>query len=479
MYQDPNSIVTVQVNTILGPLPSGFQQSGAILSYGGTSGAPQSTKFLTQFTDLNNLTPGGTVATAVWSTNIVTVTLGTIHLPASVTVGSTLLINFTGFTPTTFNGQFLCTVVSSSSVTYPQATTPGTMTTAGQWVMNAASNLNAQVSTFFRQGTAVGVTVLELGFQTNVGTEVSSFETWLNANPATFYAYLTPDYWGTAGNVPTIIPLLQQFAAPNSMQYFFLTLQLTAISLVTNIYKSAVTMIEAPSVALARQAAVPGTYAEFTMAGMFYWAISFKATSVTRVAPMCFKYIYGVTPYPTANNGPTLVSFKTNNVNYIQTGAQGGISNTNVYQGVTEDGNDYFNWWWTIDWVQINVNLNLSNAIINGANNPLAPLYYDQLGINFLEGVLAATMNSASQFGMVNGVIVQTQYIQSDLALQISLGTFAGQCNVNAVPFLPYSLQNPGDYPKGEYDGLSTLFIPARGFVHILVVVVASNLVSV
>jgi hypothetical protein len=479
MYQDPNSIVTVQVNTILGPLPSAFQQTGAILSFGATNVATNSTKFLTQFTDLAPLlNPGGTVATATWATNIVTVGLGTVHLPAAITPGSTVLINFTGFTPTTFNGQFLCTVVTNASVTYAQPITPGTMTTAGQWQLNSTSMLNAQVATFYRQGTAVGIYVLELGYQTSVATEVSAMTAWLNNNPTQFYAYLVPDYWGTTGNVPTVLPLYQQFTSPSAMQYFFTTISLAAIGLIPNSVKCVLSMIEAPTVAAARQAALPNTFAEFTMAGMFYLAMAFKATSVTRVAPMCFKYIYGVTPYPTANNGPTLVSFKTNHVNYIQTGAQGGIAFTNVYQGVTEDGQDFFNWWWTIDWVQININLNISNAVINGANNPLAPLYYDQLGINYLEGILAATMSSASQFGMVNGIIVQTQYNQADLAQQIQLGTFTGRCDVNAVPFLAYSLQNPGDYGKGEYDGLSTLFVPARGFIHILVVVVATNLIS-
>jgi hypothetical protein len=206
--------------------------------------------------------------------------------------------------------------------------------------------------------------------------------------------------------------------------------------------------------------------------------MNFRATAVTRVAPMCFKYIYAVTPYPLQNNGPLLLSFKENFINYIQTGSEGGINYTDVYQGVTADGFDYFNWWWTIDWVQININLDLTNAIINGSNNPLAPLYYDQPGINTLEAVLAQTMKNGGSFGMVNGLVVQTELNSPDLATAIAAGTYAGQCNVNAVPFIDYSIQNPSDYGQGEYDGLSTLFIPARGFVHILVQVVATDIVT-
>jgi hypothetical protein len=194
---------------------------------------------------------------------------------------------------------------------------------------------------------------------------------------------------------------------------------------------------------------------------------------------MAFKFVYGVTMYPQRGNAPLLRAFKSANTNYISTGAEGGISFTMLYEGVTLDGHDYFNWWYTIDWVQIEVDLNLSNAIINGSNNPLAPLYYNQEGINYLETVLFNTMQSAQTFGMVLGKIEMTQYDGPDLTAAIYGGQFAGKCNVNAVPFLPYSLANPGDYKIGEYDGLSTLFIPSRGFIHILVNVVASSLVSI
>jgi hypothetical protein len=109
----------------------------------------------------------------------------------------------------------------------------------------------------------------------------------------------------------------------------------------------------------------------------------------------------------------------------------------------------------------------------------LAPLYYNQDGINYLETVLYGTMQDAQIFGMVLGKIEMTQYDGPALTTAINGGVFAGQCDVNAVPFLNYTLANPGHYKIGEYDGLSTLFIPARGFIHILVNVVATDLVSI
>ena len=121
----------------------------------------------------------------------------------------------------------------------------------------------------------------------------------------------------------------------------------------------------------------------------------------------------------------------------------------------------------------------MSNAVINGSNNPLAPLYYDQTGIDTLHANLANTMVTASNFGMVVGAIMMSQLTGDQLQQSIDNGTYAGQCNVNAVPFLPYAQSKPSDFKVGEYDGLSVLFIPRRGFIHVLVNIVASELVVV
>jgi hypothetical protein len=480
MYQDPNSIVAVTVSTITAPYPSTLQQTGAIVSFGGTNLVAPSQAFLTQFADLAPILDtgaSGAITAAAWATGVVTLTLSS-ALPANIITGDVVYLAVSGMTPTTFNGIHPCTVITPESVTYPATTSPGTATIMGKWQLNSVCELNAQVATFFRQGTGVGIWILEFGYQTSVANEVTALENWINASPGQYYGYLLPSYWGTATNIPAVLQLYQQFTYPEAMTYFWTTIAVNAVGLITKTNKCVIQMVEAPGVSAARASATPGQYAEFSIAGMFYWAMKFKATAITRVSPMCFKYVYGVTPYPVPGNGPLLTSFKLDAVNYIQTGAEGGISYTNVFQGVTADGFDYFNWWWTLDWVQINININISNAVINGSNNPTAPLYYNQNGIQSLQGKLAGTMLTANQYGMVNGPIIQTQLDPASLTDAINAGTYGAQCNVNAVPFSTYSILNPNDYGTGEYDGLSTLFIPARGFVHILVTVVATNIVT-
>jgi hypothetical protein len=379
-------------------------------------------------------------------------------------------------------------------------TNPGSVTIEGTAMSAKSIELSQMATTYFGQGNEIGVWVLDLGYQSGTLNEVQALQTWLTNNPLTIYNFLMPRHFGSdptilgTAAVPTAFTnLLKQYENPEAMEYFWLTVTPSTMDNLFatgqigsggnkgpgSSFKDVIQMVESPVLTDPTIENITDPNGEFTMAAMFYNALVYRASNTNRIAPMAFKYLYGVTQYPQKGNGPLLRSFKSANTNYVSTGAEGGISFTMVYEGVTLDGHDFFNWWYTIDWVQIEINLNLSNAIINGSNNPLAPLYYNQEGINYLEAVLYQTMQDAQTFGMVLGKIEMTQLDGPDLTAAIYGGSFAGKCDVNAVPFLNYTLANPGDYKIGEYDGLSTLFIPARGFIHILVNVVASDLVSI
>jgi hypothetical protein len=479
------------------------------------------------------LLPAAAVTGVTWAAGVATVTTAA-PIPG-VQVGDELPLIQKDFVPIGpgYNGLKTATVTAPDTYTYPLTTDPGPVTTQGTYQFQASVELSQMVTTFFAQGNEVGVWVLELGYDVNPDNNVAALENWLNENPLTIYGFLMPRRFGCdpfiIGNAQTPLAftnLLKRYEAPsNTMEYFWLTVcgapppkaglpgagTIWQEPTLSNLFypgqlgsggtkgtgssfKDVIQMVEAPVLTDPTLIHVPASgidperwdipnyldpEGEFTMAGMFYNALAYRPSNTNRITPMAFKFIYGVTEYPQKHNGPLLRNFKSCNTNYISTGAEGGISFTMVYEGVTLDGHDYFNWWYTIDWIQIEVNLNLSNAIINGSNNPLAPLYYNQDGINYLELVLFHTMQSAQTFGMVLGKIEMTGYDGPDLTAAINGGQFAGKCNVNAVPFLQYSLANPGDYKIGEYDGLSTLFIPARGFIHILVNVVATDLISI
>jgi hypothetical protein len=482
---DPNAIVTVHVSIIEAPTPNTYQRTGALVSFGATTLPPSNnSSLLTQLEDLTPLLHNTTpiqIQTTTWAGGTATC-VASAPLPGPPLVGDTTTYILSGFTPAAFNGRQNVTITAPNTFTFPLTTNPGAVTVEGTAIQATGVELSQMATTYFSQGNEIGVWVLELGYQSSLANRVTALQTWMNNNPLTIYNFLLPREWGSSvANITLTEPLFKQYQNPEAMEYFWVTIEDDTPTMTTlgATYKDVLQMVEAPALTDPTQGNLNNPFGEFTMAAMFYNALQYRASNTNRISPMAFKYLYGVTPYPQKGNGPVLVGFKTANTNYVTTGAEGGIAFTMVYEGVTLDGHDFFNWWYTIDWVQINIKLDLANAIINGSNNPLAPLYYNQDGINYLEVVLFHTMQDAQTFGMVLGKIEMTQLDGPDLTAAIYGGTFAGKCDVNAVPFLNYTLSNPGDYKIGEYDGLSTLFIPARGFIHILVNVVASDLVSI
>jgi len=217
--------------------------------------------------------------------------------------------------------------------------------------------------------------------------------------------------------------------------------------------KSVLALVEAP--------AIPVT--EFSLAAVWAVTLGYNPTSTNRVPPLAFAYVYGVTAYPLAGNSTTLTQLATANVSYVTTGAEGGISNTIVKYGHTADGNP-FNYWYSADWAQLNVDLNLSNEVINGSNSTLAPLYYNQQGINRLQNRAAQTFGQAITNGLALGQVVLTQLPAATFAANFAAGLYNGQLAINAEPFTVYTAENPSDYAIGKYGGLAAVYTPLRGF---------------
>ena len=131
------------------------------------------------------------------------------------------------------------------------------------------------------------------------------------------------------------------------------------------------------------------------------------------------------------------------------------------------DGNDA-NFWYSVDWWSINSDIAVANAIINGSNNPQAPLDYDQAGINALQAVIVGVMTQAVALGMALGQVTVTSLDAQTFAQNFANGDYAGQVVINAVPFATYVKLSPSDYPIGKYAGFAVAATPKRGFTQIL-----------
>lgn len=455
------SIVTLNVSEQVAPTPSTLQQTGALISQGGTTLTEGSFHLLTQISDLTAIQPAALALTSLtWTAEVVTATAEAAH---DIPVGHEVEVTIAGASPAGYNGTFLATATTTTAFTYPLASNPGAETTPGTWTPGSVSEVMSMCTTYFGEGTQQAVYVLELGLDDSA-IGIAALQTFIEDSPAMFYAYCVPRSWAADETYPAF---LEQYDSPSSMTYFFTTPTIENYTNFTDLEKCVFAQVEAPS--------IPST--EFSIAADFQALLRNNPSATNQVSPFAFTYLFGVTPYPTQNNNTLLTTLQEANVNYVGTGAEGGISDALVWRGTTMDGMD-LSQWYSIDWVQINCKQALANAVINGSNNPINPLYYDQDGIDRLQQVLATTMSNGVSFGMVLGAPVITALDGPTLDAALNAGTYANQTVINAIPFTTYSNENPGDYKEGLYKGFSVIFVTKRGFIQIVLNLVVSEFVS-
>jgi len=428
----PN-IVTVSVSQQVASAPSMLQQTGALISQGATTLANGGTQLLTQVSDLTSIlrTPL-TITSLSWAAGVVTLQTAAAHnIPSSQTVQGTIA----GASPSGYDGTFACTATGTNTLTYPLASNPGTETAFGTFILADVAMLNAMATTYFGQSGNNGVYVLELGTG-STAAGVTALTSYLQNPTIQFYSYLLPSTWDTEPTAPT---LAKQYQSTTAQTYFFVTTTTSTYANWTGI-KSVFAMLQSPS--------APST--EFSAAAVFQVTLAYNPSASDLASPLAFSYLYGVTPYVLTNSLQT--TLKTAGVNWVTTGAQGGISNKLIVWGTTMDLNPW-NYWYSVDWTAINVAESLAAAVINGSNSFTNPLYYNQAGINTLQKVAQATVNNGISFGLI-----------------------LSPAAVNAIPFSTYVKQHPGDYSTGTYNGLSCTFVPLRGFQSITIYLTASNI---
>lgn len=457
-----NPIVVVSVAIQQAPTPNNLQKQTAFVSQGGTTLAANSTQQLVTPGQLAGILAAPlTLASLTWTTNVAT---GTTAAPHGWTDADVILATIAGVTPTAYNGTFSITITGTETFTYPLLTNPGgPATIEGTVALQSITELTAMNTTFWAQGQQVPVSVLELG-ETTPLEGIAALTTWLTDNPKTYYTLLVPREWDNLSQYRTLIAA---YESPTSMLYFLTTTTTGTYSGYTSQMKDVIMMAEAPGVATADT--------EFSLAAAQFDIANYAPSSSNKVTPLAFTFEFDVTPYPLPGNNAFLTAFLAAAGNYIGTGGEGGITNTLIRNGLTKDGNP-FTFWYSVDWMQINLDLNLSNTIINGSNNPTNPLYYDQDGINRLQAAAAQTVGQALTYGLALGSLKLTQLSASDFATAAEAGTYDGLAVVNAEPFNVYTAENPDDYDAEIYNGITVLYTPLRGFTKVGVNLVVSFL---
>ena len=456
------SIVKINVSQTVAPAPITLQSRGALVSQGATNLANGASALLTQVADLTPLlaAPLG-ITTLAWSGGTVVATTDA-PIPGR-TAGDVFVTTVSGAVPTGYNGLVKATVTGASTFTYPLAVNPGAETSPGTYTPPGQGDLVAQVNTFFAQGSGQSVSVLELGAGDQTGGPAALLA-WINANVGSFYSFLVPRGWDASSG---LLALIAAFEALTAKTYFFVTTTISTYQAYTEQEKCAVLWVEAPNLPLT----------EFSAAADFQHTLAYAPSSTNRMTQNNYAYLFGVTPYPTQGNGALLTALVAANVSFVGTGAEGGISTSIVFGGKNADGND-FTYWYSADWIQLFADQAIANAVINGSNNPLNPLYYNQNGINQLQDVVVQTVQDAITFGLATGTVARSALDGPPFQQALDSGTFIDQDVVNAVPFITYTTENPSAYNSGIYGGLSVVYLPQRGFTQIIFNINVSDLLT-
>jgi hypothetical protein len=200
-------------------------------------------------------------------------------------------------------------------------------------------------------------------------------QTWISTNdqPQQFYAYLVPGAWD-ADQSTALNTLAANYSSPQGMRYFFVTTTQSNISAYAGT-KSVLTTVPSPTAAAAEHDAA---------AAFYQWLVN-NPGPANILAPMAFRFLYGITPWTQAANGAAINAILTAFGNIGLTAAEGGLSNVALYKGTTMDGNQA-SAWYGVDYVQIQAKQALAAAVVNGSNQQ-PPLLYNQNGINSLQAV--------------------------------------------------------------------------------------------
>lgn len=330
-------------------------------------------------------------------------------------------------TETPSNLQQMGAIVSLGGTTLTTGTFQA-ITSAADFTAIAASTaasgvVNTSVTNFYQQGNGT-VYILELGADSTYSVALDAF---ISANPNTFYAYQLPG--APVDTDANLASMCKNYVSQNSMTYFLFDCTLTQAAQF-NGTKSVIACTNA-STALAT---------ETSSIHVLYEIINAKPSSAKKLAPFAFRYMYGLTAWPEKGNQTAFANMKAAYLNFIATGAQGGVSTDLLFWGYCQDGKP-ISYWYAVDWVQINLARDLAYEIITGSNLTSNPLIYNQQGITRLQARASSTLDSGVSYGCIVGSPV-----------------------VSAIDFGTYVTQNPGDYATGTYNGLSATITPMRGF---------------
>ena len=461
-------IVTLAVTLALSPVPSQYQRSEALISLGGSTLAVGSYQFCATDTAVQGIL--GTTGNYVELTNMASTffaqgpTVGVYVLELGVQAtpqdGIAALNTYNEANATAFYAY--CVPDSWDSIPAPAAAsvavTAATSTLPAGTYYTQIAYLNAtgtigQLSPVVTSDVATADTDELVVTSPAALTGATDYLVYMGTSSANLYLQngsagtaIGTNYTQSApiltttGTSLTLADMGNNNSAASGMKYFLVNSTPTNMAAYGTIdsagnfagYKAMIPVWPSPS----------AQSGEFTAAAWLYNIAVNNPGANSKLAPMQYRYLSGVTPVPATGYSAEIQQVVNYGGNYVGTGAEGGLSKTCIRGGTTSDLNQ-ISAWYGLDWEMINVQQAVAAEIVNGSNQE-PPLEYDQTGINTLQEVAQVEADNGVTFGCANSAVV------------------------NAIPFYTYNQQQPGDYALGDYNGLSADIVGQNGFMHII-----------
>lgn len=378
-------------------------------------------------------------------------------------------------------------------------------------VLSSAGNyaeLTDMATTFFAQGNAVGLYVLELGTESTAGANIPALQAWISSQMTqVFYSYLIPATWDGVDGVSSVtitnggsgytsVPTVT-FSAPTSGMTATGTavIQNGAVTqvIITNPgsgYTSTPTVtIGAPTTGTTATATATDGSALAGIAnnygspnGKTYFHVTTTGTNIAQYAGI--KSVIATVPSPTAAS----TEFQSAVLFYYMTALQpsaatpGAILSYQWAYGVTP--------WAQTPTNSTSINTILTaygNVILTGAEGGISTAsifkgttmdgeqiawWYsvDWFQIQAKQAFAAAILNGANSIPKLlydqSGINTLEAVAQNAANDSVSFGLNL-TATVTATPFYTYTQANPGDYNAGIYNGFTATVTPVNGFLTI------------
>lgn len=299
-----------------------------------------------------------------------------------------------------------------------------------------STEFSKSIQGYFNYSGNRSVNVLELGQVSDTNTlqaQATQLDTIIKSGLNRSYMYLIPTSFYVE-NSP-VVSIMQEYTKETSAQYFMIstTSDVTTDNVATQFkgLKSCFLVYDNSD-----------TTQNINLAGSILGIMAsnkFDISGNNKASPLNFKILQGFKFNPINRvllNGLTQypANFIFNEVGYAT------IGNGRYTDGFAWD------YWYQWDLTQLALQQKITQLLINGVNNPVNVIRFDQQGIDIINASVKSTLSEYIQLGCINTYA---------MALNPANNTLIGLNNINTIDFNTYISQYPEKYQNEIYDGIS------------------------